>query len=384
VPTSIVIVGAGLMGLSAAFHLRRAQPGVPVTVLERAEVGAGASGASAAGVRVMGRDPAERMLALASLARWPDLARELDGETGYRRGGGLRVALDDEAWREAPAWADEQRADGVRLEVVDAASTKRLAPGIAPSCRGGVFSAIDGQAEAMPTVSAFATAARRLGARVEEGVGARALVIDRDRVVSVTRTDGTSQPCDVAILAAGAWSAFLLAPLGIRLPIETRALQMLLTDPAEATLQPVLSAFGRKLSLKGVASGAYLVGGGWPADIDDQSGNVWTMRAGSVVASLEVMEEVYPPTGLHILARGWAGLEAFTPDDLPVLGPVPGVDGLLVAAGFSGHGFALSPLIGDVVARLALGLDPRAELWRGLRLDRFTTTTARRQGKRQG
>ena len=383
-PTSIVIVGAGLMGLSAAFHLRRAQPGVPVTVLERAEVGAGASGASAAGVRVMGRDPAERMLALASLARWPDLARELDGETGYRRGGGLRVALDDEAWREAPAWADEQRADGVRLEVVDAASTKRLAPGIAPSCRGGVFSAIDGQAEAMPTVSAFATAARRLGARVEEGVGARALVIDRDRVVSVTRTDGTSQPCDVAILAAGAWSAFLLAPLGIRLPIETRALQMLLTDPAEATLQPVLSAFGRKLSLKGVASGAYLVGGGWPADIDDQSGNVWTMRAGSVVASLEVMEEVYPPTGLHILARGWAGLEAFTPDDLPVLGPVPGVDGLLVAAGFSGHGFALSPLIGDVVARLALGLDPRAELWRGLRLDRFTTTTAGRQGKRQG
>lgn len=371
-PTSIVIVGGGLMGLSAAFHLRRAQPGVPVTVLERAEVGAGASGASAAGVRVMGRDPVERMLALASLARWPDLARELDGETGYRRGGGLRVALDDEAWREAPAWADEQRADGVRLEVVDAASTQRLAPGIVPSCRGGVFSAIDGQAEAMPTVSAFATAARRLGARVEEGVGARALVMDRDRVVSVTRTDGTSQPCDVAILAAGAWSAFLLAPLGIRLPIETRALQMLLTDPAEATLQPVLSAFGRKLSLKGLASGAYLVGGGWPADIDDQSGNVWTMRAGSVTRSLEVMEEVYPPTGLHILARGWAGLEAFTPDDLPVLGPVPGVDGLLVAAGFSGHGFALSPLIGDVLARLALGLDPHAELWRGLRLDRFS------------
>ena len=378
-PTSIVIVGGGLMGLSAAFHLRRAQPGVPVTVLERAEVGAGASGASAAGVRVMGRDPAERMLALASLARWPDLARELEGETGYRRGGGLRVALDDEAWREAPAWADEQRADGMRLEVVDAASAERLAPGIAPSCRGGVFSAIDGQAEAMPTVSAFATAARRLGACVEEDTGARALVLERGRVVAVTRADGTNQPCDVAIVAAGAWTAALLAPLGIRLPIETRALQMLLTDPAEATLEPVVSAFGRTLSLKRLdSSGAYLVGGGWPADIDDQSGNAWTMRAGSVTGSLEVMEEVYPPTGLHILARGWAGLEAFTPDDLPVLGPVPGVDGLLVATGFSGHGFALSPLVGDVLARLALGLDPRAELWRGLRLDRFTMTAAGR------
>ena len=91
-PASIVIVGGGLMGLSAAFHLRRARADVHVAVLERARTGAAASGASAAGVRVMGRDPAERPLALASLARWPDLSRELGVETGYRRGGGLRVA----------------------------------------------------------------------------------------------------------------------------------------------------------------------------------------------------------------------------------------------------------------------------------------------------
>ena len=77
------------MGLSAAFHLRRADASVRVTLLERAQVGAAASGASAAGVRVMGRDPAERALALASLARWPELDRELGGSTGYRRGGGL-------------------------------------------------------------------------------------------------------------------------------------------------------------------------------------------------------------------------------------------------------------------------------------------------------
>ena len=375
-PASIVIVGGGLMGLSAAFHLRRARPDVVVTVLERARAGAAASGASAAGVRALGRDPAERALALASLARWPDLARELEAETGYRRGGGLRIALDDETWRAAPAWVAVQRADGVPVELVDAAAAGRLAPGIAPACRGAVYSAIDGQAGAMTTVTAFATAARRRGARIEEGVGAAALVVERGRVVAVTRTDGLREPCDAAIVAVGAWTAPLLAELDVRVPLETRALQMLLTAPVPPALEPVVGAFGRKLSLKQLAGGAYLIGGGWPAEIRDQPGNVWTLREDSVQGSLAVTREVYPPVASCSLDRGWAGLEAFTPDELPVLGPAPGVDGVLVAAGFSGHGFALAPAVGDILARLALGLDAHAELWRGLRLARFATLTA--------
>jgi sarcosine oxidase subunit beta len=375
VSASIVIVGGGLMGLSAAFHLRRARPDVGVTVLERAQVGAAASGASAAGVRAMGRDPAERALALAALARWPDLSRELEAETGYRRGGGLRVALDDTAWRAAPAWVAEQRADGVPVELVDAAAARRLAPGITPAYRGGVYSAIDGQAEAMTTVSAFAAAARRLGARIEDGVGAVEIVAEQGRAVAVTRTDGARLRGDAVIVAAGAWTAPLLAPLDVRIPLETRALQMLLTTPAPPALEPVVGAFARKLSLKQLADGAYLIGGGWPAEIPDQPGNVWTLRDDSVQGSLAVAREVHPPTASCALDRGWAGLEAFTPDELPVLGPVPGVEGLLVAAGFSGHGFALAPAIGDILARLTLGLDARPELWRGLRVERFAALT---------
>jgi sarcosine oxidase, subunit beta len=378
VPISIVIVGGGLMGLTTAWHLLRAEPGTRVTVLERATPGAAASGASAAGVRVMGRDPAERALALASLARWPELDRELEGATGYRRGGGLRVALDDGAWRALPAWVAEQRADGVPVDVMDAASALRIAPGLTPAVRGGVFCAMDGQAEALPTVHAFAAAARRLGATIEEGVGAEALVSERGRVVAVARPDGVRQPCDVAVVAAGTWTAALLAPLGVALPIETRGLQMLLTEAVPAALDPVVGAFDRKLSLKQLNTGAYLIGGGWPADITDLGGNAWTLRDDSVRASLAVAGEVHPPTGRCALARGWAGLEAFMPDDLPVLGPVIGVEGLLVAAGFSGHGFALSPMVGDVLARLALGQPARDELWRGLRLERFDVAPATR------
>jgi sarcosine oxidase subunit beta len=361
-----VIVGGGLMGLSAAFHLRRADPGAEVTVLERERVGAAASGASAAGVRVMGRDPAERALALASLARWPDLERELEAPTGYRRGGGLRLALDDAAWGAAPAWVAEQRADGVPVELVDVDAARRLAPGIAAASRGGVHCPMDGQADAMATVRAFAAAARRLGARVEEGAGARGLVVERGRVAAIERDDGRRVAGDTVIVAAGAWTAALLAPIGVRLPIETRPLQMLLTQPAPVGLAPVLGAFGHKLSLKQLDDGAYLIGGGWPARVTDHAANRYELREESVKASLETARAVYPPLAGRALTRGWAGLEAFTPDDLPMIGPVAGIEGLVIAVGFSGHGFALSPMIGDVLARLALGGE--AKLGSGLTL----------------
>jgi len=368
---AIVIVGGGLMGLSAAFHLRRADPRARVTVLERGRVGEAASSASAAGVRAMSRDPAERALALESLNRWPELDRELEGTTGYRRGGGLRIALDDAGWAEARATVGEQRAAGVPVELVDAAQAHRLAPGLSPECRGGVHCPIDGQAGAVATVQAWASAARRVGARIEEGVGADGLVVEGARIVAVVRSDGVRLACDAALVAAGAWSAILLAKVGLTLPLHGRGLQMLLTDPAPASLTPVVGCFGRPLSLKQLADGAFLIGGGWPARVPDDAVNRWEVLDDSVRGSLAIARAVYPPLAARTVARSWAGIEAFTPDDLPVLGPVPGIAGLLVAAGFSGHGFALVPTVGDVLARLALGRDPLAHLWRGLDVARL-------------
>jgi sarcosine oxidase, subunit beta len=370
---SVVVVGGGLIGLSTAVHLRRADPRAHVAVLERARAGDAASGASAAGVRAMGRDPAERALALASLARWPDLDRELEAKTGYRRGGGLWVALDDAGWAEARATVPQQCGAGVPVELVDSAAARRLAPRISDDCRGGVHCPIDGQADAGATVRAWATAARRLGVRVEEGVGADALVMKGVRIVGVVRSDGAPTACDTVVVAAGAWTAPLLGTIGIEVPLRGRGLQMLLTDPAPASLTPVVGCFGRPLSLKQLDDGAYLIGGGWPARVPDDRMNRWEVLEDSVRGSLEVARAVYPPLTTRTVARSWAGIEAFTPDEIPLLGPLRGVDGLLVAAGFSGHGFALVPAVGDILARLALGLDPLRHLWSGLAADRPRT-----------
>jgi sarcosine oxidase, subunit beta len=145
----------------------------------------------------------------------------------------------------------------------------------------------------------------------------------------------------------------------VRLPVQTRPLQMLLTEPAPAVLGPVIGAFDHKLSLKQLDDGAYLIGGGWPARVTDHAANRYELLDESVTGSLETARAVYPALTGRAVARGWAGLEAFTPDDLPMLGPVPGIEGLVVATGFSGHGFALSPVIGDVLATIALARETK-------------------------
>jgi sarcosine oxidase subunit beta len=368
---SVVIVGGGLIGLSAAWHLRGADPTISVTLLERAEVGAGASGASAAGVRALGRDPAERALALASLARWPELDRELEGSTGYRRGGGLRVTESADEQAQAHADVAAQRVDGVPVELVGAGDARRIAPGLSPAMLGGIHCPIDGQADALATVHAFAAGARRLGARIGERAEVTGILVERGGVAGIALGNGASMSCDVAIVAAGAWTARLLAPLGARIPLTARGLQMLLTDPGPPALRPVLSRAGGQLSLKQLVGGAYLIGGGWPGEIPDASVARGCVRDESVAGSLALARSVYPPLARHTVAQRWVGIEAFTPDGLPVLGPVPGIEGLLVAAGFSGHGFALAPAVGDILARLALGRDALAHLWKGLHAGRL-------------
>jgi sarcosine oxidase subunit beta len=220
-------------------------------------------------------------------------------------------------------------------------------------------------------VRAWATAARRLGVRIEEGVGADAIVMTGACVTGVVRSDGAPVTCDTVLVAAGAWSATLLGKIGIELPLRGRGLQMLLTDAAPASLTPVVGCFGRPLSLKQLDDGAYLIGGGWPARVPDERVNHWEVLEDSVRGSLEVARAVYPPIASRAVARSWAGIEAFTPDEIPLLGPVRGVEGLLVAAGFSGHGFALVPVVGDILARLTLGRDPLHHLWSGLGADRL-------------
>lgn len=356
--TEVVVVGGGVTGGSIAWHLARR--GARVTLVEERGIAAAASGASAGGVRQQGRDPREMPLAIAAIARWKDLERELDADLHYHRDGHLVVYEREAHLPIAQMRLAEQRALGLEIELVEGAELRELGPGLAPYIVAGTYTPSDGHANPVATAHAFAHAAQREGAELRLGVRVTGLQRVGDRITGVELSDG-KLGADHVVLAAGAWTRDLVVPLGIDLPIEPAGLQMILGRPMPRQLRQVVQAHERPLSLKQLRDGKYLIGGGWPGDIDLKTA-VGTTRPESIDGSLRTASAIYPAIAGMEIERSWVGIEGIALDEIPIIDRSPGHDGCTIAAGFSGHGFALSPTIGQLVAEWVLDGSPSISL----------------------
>jgi sarcosine oxidase subunit beta len=377
----VLIVGSGVIGSAIAYHAARA--GLSTVVLDRRDLVSqpGASWASAGGVRSQGRDPAETPLAIAAIDRWANLADELDADLQYRRGGTLQVAESDEQAVEVKAYVDYQQAQGLAdVTLLTRQEIAEMVPGVHPNVVAGSFASNDGQADAVLTTQAFATAAQRLGAQYRTQVTALELLVEGDRVRGV-RTATDTLHAGAVVLAASVGSTALAETAGLRLPVRPLALQMLRSNPAPpGRLQPVLGAVGRALSLKQLADGAFLIGGGWAADITDADNERAQLLSERISGNWADACGVLPEVAQYEIARTWFGIEAESIDAIPFLGPVPGCPGLLLATGFSGHGFALAPVVGELIVADLLGQASPADVsgLRAARINDFDRDTVRR------
>jgi len=350
-----LIIGGGVIGSAVAYHLAHARHSV--LVIERTGIADAptASWASAGGVRRQGRDPAEAALASAAIARWPTLETELDANLHYHQGGQLLLAETDDEVAQLVAFVAAQQAMGFAdVRLVQSDELRELAPGLARTVLAGSFSPADGQADPMLTTRAFAAAAQRAGAAYLTHTACLALRREGGRIVGA-RTDRGDVVAAQTVLAAGAWSDTLAESVGLTLPIRTGAYQMLRSTPAApGQLRPVLGALGRQLSLKQLSDGSFLLGGGWPGDATaDRAG--FTMREASVAQGWAAASAILPAVGAQRLADSWCGLEAESFDAVPLIGLAVGVEGLFLAVGFSGHGFAIAPAVGEALAAEILG-----------------------------
>lgn len=350
----VVVIGGGLHGLSVALHLARA--GRRVAVIERSWAGRHASGATAAGVRTLRRDPAEIPLSLAALDMWHRMPAIVGDDCGFHPGGQLCVAETGEQMAGLEARAALVRSLGHdHEEPVGRTELRRLVPALARHCVGALLARRDGAADPHRTLQAFRRSVEDTGVRIREGTPV--LAIERAgsgadngwRVV--TAAGRVAAP--VIVNAAGAWGARIAAMVGDDIPLATRVSMMIATERVAPLLDPVVSAAGRSLSFKQTDRGTLLIGGGLQGSGDLDTGASQVDMA-ALARGAEAAVALFPAVRGVRIARAWAGLEAQTPDRLPVVGWSPSAAGVMHVFGFSGHGFQLVPAIGAAVAELVV------------------------------
>ena len=348
--TDTLVIGGGLHGLSAALHLARA--GRRVIILERSWVGRHASGASAAGVRTLNRDPAEIPISLESMQMWHRIAAIVGDDCGFHAYGQMRVA-------EHPhqVAALEQRLAAMRRagygheELIDRGELRRLVPAIAPHCTAALVARNDGAADPHRTLAAFRRAAEAAGVEIREGAGV--IGIERQGADWRARTPAREVTAPVIVNAAGAWAGKIAAMVGDDIPLGVKASMMIVTERIAPLLKPVVGAVGRSLSFKQSGQGTLVIGGGLQgsADVEAQRSFVHfrELAKGARAAS-----ELFPSVGTVRIVRTWAGMEAKTADLLPVIGASPTAPGVFHSFGYSGHGFQLVPVVGAIIADLVV------------------------------
>jgi sarcosine oxidase subunit beta len=347
-PTDVIVIGAGIVGSSTAYYLAKA--GMKVTLIDsrRPVTGGSATQACAGGVRQQGRVPVEIPLAIYSINLWTHLEAELDDDLEYRQDG-MTVVTDDE--RQIPVLSDrvqKEQSLGLDISLLQHSDLHNLIDGLSAQMIAGSYCPTDGHANPMRTVNAFVNASQRLGARVEWNCAAERLVIENTRLVAV-KTAREELACCHAILAAGFWSRAVAATVAINLPFQSHPLQMMVTARRPHRLDQVLAWAGNGISLKQMPTGGFVIGGGWPGHGNPQTYQTQLMP-GSMAKSARTTVGLYPSlSGIPIL-RAWLGIEAFCEDEMEIVGPVPGIEGLIIASGFSGHGFAIGPGVGSLIA----------------------------------
>lgn len=366
----VCVLGAGVMGASAAWHL--AQRSVDVLVIDKSVAGSEASGATAGTLAIQNKRAAAIPFVLQALDMWRSLSEQLGTDVGYEVRGGLRVAHGSDDVEKLERAVVQQRALGVDVEMIYPPQLRTLAPYLAPGVQAASYCARDGLANPFATVRALLRAATCAGVRVETGCTVTNAACDADRGFILYTSKGAVR-CGILLAAAGAWTKDLARMLGVDLPIHTELLQALITNFGPPLFPHVITHVRGNLTLKQQRrSGKVLIGGAWPGAGSLESGRR-DVRRESLLGNLRWAVETIPAIRETQLLRSWVGFEGRTPDRMLICGPIgpPGFHVLGCAAG----GFTLSPLAGRIAAEYIVSGKPHVECG-ALAVQRFVSEVA--------
>ena len=365
----VIIIGGGVIGCATAYYL--AKEGTSVIVLEGSDhIGNGGSSRHGGGVRQSGRDPRELPLAMYGIRTlWPHLSEELETDCEYHQDGNLRLGKTEKHREILEGLADRARACGLDVRMIDGDEVRRINPHLSHEVTVASWCPTDGHANPLTTTLGFYKMARRLGARFITGEPVTELRTVKGKIRKVITPNNVYEGEQV-LVAAGLHSREILGTVGIDVPMDGSLLEALVTEAEAPMFDQMLGTADADFYGHQTKHGSFVFGGssGLEPFYKDNGTPVTSSRTAPCIC--RGIMKYFPELADAKIVRTWAGWSDRSADGVPVLGAVDEIPGLYAACAFTGHGFGISPAVGDQLAKLIRTGSTDVDL-SPLRYDRF-------------
>lgn len=364
--SDIIVIGGGINGVSTAYHLAR--HGAGVTLIEKNYLGGGPSGLSSAIIRQHYSNPVTARMAYDSLSVWSNFPEIVGGSPVFTKTGFL-VCVRPEDVVGLQVNLAMQRSLGIDTRFVTTHEITELEPQLdVVNIGGGAYEPDSGYGDPVEAITGFAEGAKRHGARILSGECVMDLQVQNGRVTGLV-TEKSTISCGAVIAATGPWSTGLFEKIGIRLPITTARVKVVLyRRPSSLPDHKIVADFVSQIYLRPETGGLMLVGSISP---DEETGDRVVdpdhfndkVDLDTIASFAERTAQRYHAMQESLLASSYASLYDLTPDWHPIMDAVPGIEGLYLCAGSSGHGFKLAPAVGKMMTKLVLdGKQPEDDI----------------------
>jgi glycine/D-amino acid oxidase-like deaminating enzyme len=374
--TDVLVIGAGVIGIATALFLAR--EGVDVLIVDRNLANGQASGGNAGSLHLQlmsfdfsgeagaGETPATSALALQKMGvdAWRDLERELVADFELDITGGIMVAENSSDLEFLRSKAALETSNGIDTDILSEGELRDMAPTVSGDMVGAAYCAGEGKINPLLATPLLLNEAVGRGAQIRENT--TVIGIEYKNGKFTVMTDAGQISCHKIVNAAGGWTANIASMIGVALPVKTAPQQMIVTEPVDPLVNHLMALAKRHLTMKQVANGNIIIGGGWSAGYRSEGSRAVTLRE-SIEGNLWVAQRVFPQIGQLQILRSWATIGVMI-DGAPILGELPGHPGFFNAVG--ANGYTMGPAIGRITAELVRSGPSIADI-RPFLVDRF-------------